>query len=197
MYCGESRGTDIDHFEPISETPSKTFEWPNHLLACKSCNSNYKRDQFPRGADGTPLLIDPTREDPHEHLRLELKTGRYRALTTRGTETIRVFGLNEDDLVRSRVIAFDTRGATLCWAKELLTRGRPDEAERCLRALPGEPNAGVLHQMIRASQSPYAAMILGADVVAALQDPAVRAVLRDVIPGAEPPRVTDATGRSG
>ena len=44
MYCGDSRGTDIDHFEPIRSAPLRTFEWCNHLLACSSCNSNAKRD---------------------------------------------------------------------------------------------------------------------------------------------------------
>jgi hypothetical protein len=33
MYCGDNRGTDIDHFEPIKELPGGTFEWLNHLLA--------------------------------------------------------------------------------------------------------------------------------------------------------------------
>ena len=34
MYCGDNLGTDIDHFEPISRAPIRTFEWLNHLLAC-------------------------------------------------------------------------------------------------------------------------------------------------------------------
>ncbi|MFE7622378.1 hypothetical protein [Streptomyces sp. NPDC057509] len=40
MYCGDSQGTDIDHFEPKSLAPLRTFEWFNHLLACAYCNSN-------------------------------------------------------------------------------------------------------------------------------------------------------------
>jgi hypothetical protein len=43
MYCGDNLGTDIDHFDPISRSPIKTFEWLNHLLACSFCNSNQKR----------------------------------------------------------------------------------------------------------------------------------------------------------
>jgi hypothetical protein len=61
MYCGDSLGTDIDHFEPIVLRPSRAFDWLNHLLACSSCNSNYKRDKFPRadlarGREGAFLL---------------------------------------------------------------------------------------------------------------------------------------------
>jgi hypothetical protein len=63
MYCGDNRGTDIDHFEPIKELPTGTFEWLNHLLACSTCNSNLKLDIFPRDPSGTPLLLDPTRDD--------------------------------------------------------------------------------------------------------------------------------------
>jgi HNH endonuclease len=64
MYCGDNRATDIDHFEPIKELPTGTFEWLNHLLACSTCNSNCKRDRFPRDPSGDALLLDPTRDDP-------------------------------------------------------------------------------------------------------------------------------------
>jgi uncharacterized protein (TIGR02646 family) len=177
MYCGESRGTDIDHFEPIKEAPAGTFEWLNHLLACGSCNSNEKRDKFPRDDDDVPLLIDPTREDPSRHLHLILKTGKYRALTVRGSESIKVFGLNRDDLARGRMIAFATRGAVLCHAHALFLQARASEAERCLRALAEEPHASVLHEMMRAIELPGAVTVLGEDVVAALRNPDLRAAL--------------------
>ena len=47
MYCLDSLGTDIDHFEPKSRRPLRTFCWHNHLLACSRCNSNYKREEYP------------------------------------------------------------------------------------------------------------------------------------------------------
>lgn len=173
MYCGDSLGTDIDHFEPITQAPMKTFEWLNHLLACGFCNSNGKRDQFPRGGDGEPLLIDPTTYDPAKHLRLVLRTGEYRALSPQGEASIGVFGLNRRDLTRGRAIAFATRGAILCRAHDLLSTGRGTEAERCLRALAEEPHASVLHEMLRTVSLPGAADVLGSDVVAALADPAI------------------------
>lgn len=85
MYCGDSQGTDIDHFEPKSLAPLRTFEWFNHLLACAYCNSNQKRSSFPRSeADGSPLLLDPTLQDPLEHLRLVLPVCTYKGLTPQG-----------------------------------------------------------------------------------------------------------------
>jgi uncharacterized protein (TIGR02646 family) len=181
MYCGDSLGTDIDHFEPIREFPAGTFVWLNHLLACSYCNSNAKRDLFPRDQAGHPLLIDPTRDDPAEHLRLILRTGVYRALTPKGTESIRVFGLNRADLTRGREVAFTTRAAVLSNADDLLAANRPDEAARRLRALAEEPHASVLHEMLRAAPLPGATTVLGADVVASLTNPALLDVLRGAL----------------
>jgi HNH endonuclease len=178
MYCGDSLGTDIDHFEPIREFPAGTFVWRNHLLACSYCNSNAKRDLFPRDDAGSPLLIDPTGEDPATHLRLILRTGVYRPLTPRGTESIRVFGLNRPDLTRGREVAFATRAAVLCRADDLLAAGRAGDAARCLRALAEEPHASVLHEMLRTVTMPGAADVLGDDVLAALTNPALLRILR-------------------
>ena len=102
MYCGDSLGTDIDHFQPIAKNVARTFDWLNHLLACSHCNSNEKRDQFPFDSDGNPLLIDPTRDDPDRHLLLLLSSGEYRALSPMGAASIEVYGLNRTDLVMGR-----------------------------------------------------------------------------------------------
>jgi uncharacterized protein (TIGR02646 family) len=177
MYCGDSLGTDIDHFEPIREFPGGTFVWRNHLLACSYCNSNAKRDLFPRDQAGAPLLIDPTSDDPARHLRLILRTGVYRPLTDQGTQSIRVFGLNRSDLTRGREVAFATRAAVLCRADDLLALGRADDAIRCLRALAEEPHASVLHEMLRTMVLPGAADVLGHDVLAALGNPDLLAAL--------------------
>jgi hypothetical protein len=95
------------------------------------------------------------------------------------------------------MIAFVTRGAVLCRADELFALGQKGEAERCLQALAEEPHASVLHEMLRSVRMPGACTVLGDDVVAALRNPAVLAVLRDATPGAEHPGGTEAMGRSG
>jgi hypothetical protein len=171
MYCGDNLGTDIDHFEPISSAPVRTFEWLNHLLACSFCNSNQKRDSYPLDLSGKALLIDPASEDPSRHLALTLSNGDYRALTPQGQTSIDVFGLNRADLTRGRAAAFHTRRATLCHAKMLFDANRRDEAIQCLSALVEEPHASVLHAMIQSMHMPGAIDLLGADAVAALEEP--------------------------
>src|SRR5689334_14410663 len=42
-YCEDSAGTDIEHFYPKVAYPDRAFSWPNYLLACSTCNSNFKR----------------------------------------------------------------------------------------------------------------------------------------------------------
>jgi uncharacterized protein (TIGR02646 family) len=68
MYCEDSAGTDIDHFWPKSRYPEKTFAWLNHLLACSTCNRR-KLARFPVDAVGSPLLVDPTAEEPLDHIK--------------------------------------------------------------------------------------------------------------------------------
>jgi len=108
MYCLDSYGTDVDHFQPLSRAPHLTFAWENHLLACAYCNSHSKRDQFPVGTTGAPLLLDPTRADPGDHLAI-LASGQYRGgLTPNGRATIDVLGLNDRPAVtgtRATVLA--------------------------------------------------------------------------------------------
>lgn len=180
MYCGDSRATDIDHFEPISHLPYGTFEWLNHLLACGSCNSNEKRDQFPLDDEGNPLLLDPTRENPGLHLRLILRTGKYRPLTPRGKTSIAVFNLNRGDLVIGRQGAYLMAEAALCRAHTLLRQGRVEEATERLAVLAAQPHASVLQEMLRLADRPTAKDILDPAVVAALTDPDLLATLRNV-----------------
>jgi hypothetical protein len=188
MYCGDNRGTDIDHFEPIKEFPRGTFLWLNHLLACSTCNSNQKRDRFPRDTAGTALLIDPSREDPVRHLRLVLRTGEYRALTPQGEATIDVFGLNRRDLTRGRAAAFTVADAALCRAHALVAQDRDADALRCVRALSEQPHASVLAEALRMTDMPGAADVLGADLAAALRDQEVLALVREFADSGSGPR---------
>jgi HNH endonuclease len=179
MYCGDNRATDIDHFEPIRELPTRTFEWLNHLLACSTCNSNQKRDRFPRDPSGAALLLDPTQDDPVRHLRLILRTGDYRPLTPQGEASVAVFGLNRRDLTRGRAGAFEMAKAALCRTHDLLKQGRHDEAHDCVRALTEQPHASVLQEILRSAALPGAVDVLGTDLVAALTDQEVLALLPD------------------
>nr|WP_237419389.1 HNH endonuclease [Kitasatospora sp. SID7827] len=169
MYCGDNLGTDIDHFEPIAQAPLRTFDWQNHLLACAHCNSNRKRDLFPRDpATGDGLLVDPCREDPADHLRLYLDSGAYDPLTVRGEATIEVFGLNErPELVRGRRMMFAVVKALLLAHR---AAGTPAEAAEYAAALREIHHADVLRTVLALRRSrPLAHAVLGPEVLAALE----------------------------
>ena len=89
-YCEQNEATDIEHICPKSFFPETTFQWPNYLLACKTCNTHYKLDQFAvfmptRSATAVALqrkqlppsndmaFIDPRVEDPMHYLFLDIK----------------------------------------------------------------------------------------------------------------------------
>lgn len=172
MYCGDNQGNAIDHFEPIAAAPLRTFDWHNHLLACSHCNSHEKRDLFPRAADGTPLLVDPTAEDPYQHLRLLLSVGEYEALSERGEATIEVFGLNRAVLARGRAMAFVRTRPLLRERQRFIQAGNLAEATEITESLRLQPFADVLSAMLRYRHLPGAAVVLGGpDVLEALDDP--------------------------
>jgi hypothetical protein len=78
MYCVDSHGSDIDHFWPKADFPDRCFLWPNMLLCCTECG-RFKGSRFPLSATGQPMLIDPSAEDPWEHLDFDPDTGNLTA----------------------------------------------------------------------------------------------------------------------
>lgn len=77
MYCVDSHGSDIEHFRPKARHPAHAFQWSNMLLCCTECG-RFKGSQFPT-ANGRPMLIDPTAEDPWQHLDFDPDTGNLTA----------------------------------------------------------------------------------------------------------------------
>jgi uncharacterized protein (TIGR02646 family) len=100
MYCGDSHGTDIDHFWPKKPHPERMFHWLNMLLCCTECG-RFKSDDFPL-ANNLPLLVDPTAEDPWQFLDFDPATGnivaRFDTATNdwlaKGTETVKALHLD-------------------------------------------------------------------------------------------------------
>ncbi|MBK7761039.1 MAG: hypothetical protein IPI35_32430 [Deltaproteobacteria bacterium] len=74
VWCVDSRAADVEHYRPKARFPEAVFVWENLLWACAPCNRK-KGAQFPLAADGAPLLLDPTRQDPWDHLVFEPDTG--------------------------------------------------------------------------------------------------------------------------
>lgn len=179
MYCGDSQGTDIDHFEPLAGNPLRAFDWLNHLLACSTCNSNLKRDRFPVDALGTALLIDPTTEDPFDHLLLTPSLGVYHGLTAKGRETIEVCGLNRPVLTRGRVQA--RRVVVMClerWAAARAAGSEPGMREAVV-TVREQPFADVCQSMLRLAPNPAAERVL--DVGPQVLDLLRTAELRDAL----------------
>lgn len=77
MYCLDSHGADIDHFRPKASYPKHMYQWPNLLLCCGECG-RFKGGRFPLKGR-SPLLIDPTRENPWKHLDFDPVTGNISA----------------------------------------------------------------------------------------------------------------------
>lgn len=105
-FC-ESRIThvaysDIEHFRPKAHFRHLTFVWENLLFACPRCNQGHKRDHFPLAPGGTPLLLDPTQDNPTDHLHFrwhaQSATSVVLGKTAQGRTTRRLLGLNRSDL---------------------------------------------------------------------------------------------------
>jgi len=135
----------VEHFKPKSVYKSLTNYWGNLLLACAQCNGK-KSDGFPvqltdrideakvlytktKMVKGKPVLIDPSKEDPEEHLDFDLDVreatlGLIKAKNNskKGVKTIETIGLSGQFYTkRHRKYVFETllyRFTALCMAKD-------------------------------------------------------------------------------
>lgn len=172
MYCEDNEGTDIEHFWPKSEHPEKAFSWSNYLLACSYCNSNCKRTRFPM-SNGQPELIDPSADDPSQHLRLLPSNGKYNAIGPKGIPSIEIFDLNGD--VRGRKLP-DGRKDTLVKLQllvleyeRLVRTGELAMAQQTKQTIMREPFPAVLRFLVELAQKPVADLILREGVAQAIR----------------------------
>lgn len=158
MYCLDNQGTDIDHFQPKALAPLRTFDWLNHLLACSFCNSNAKREAYPCDEEtGECLLLDPSIDDPADHLTLLPASGKYDGLTAKGWESITVFDLNRETLRRGRVRMYQLcRDLLPVWHAKVL-RGDLEGAGETALALREVPFGDVLRTLCRRARTPTVA----------------------------------------
>lgn len=160
MYCLDNRGTDIDHFEPKARTPLRTFCWDNHLLACSHCNSNEKRHLFPCDPEtGDCLLIDPTVDDPADHLKLLPRTGELKCRTPKGRHSIEVFGLNRDDLRKGRADACEMFISGLIRWHDQVRLGKVEAATRTAVRLHRADFPEVLRTLEGLAETPLASIL--------------------------------------
>lgn len=107
MYCGDSHGTDMEHFWPKTPYPDRMFCWPNLLLSCTECG-RFKGDGFPLD-NGAPVLVDPTAGDPWQHLDFDPDTGNIAARfdtdandwSRRGAMTVEVLQLDRREALNA------------------------------------------------------------------------------------------------
>ena len=167
-YCSDNLGTDVDHYCPIAEEPLSTFEWKNHLLACGKCNSHAKRGLFPRDAEGNPLIIDPTAEDPWDHLRLTPSTGQYVAMTEKGRTTKELL-LDHDLLARGRKAAWLDATAHVIEHSRAVASKDSSEALMHQYLLLERPNLDAFYAMLRWSEISSANILFDQECLQALK----------------------------
>jgi len=90
----------IEHYRPKSraEYQKFTFAWENWLLTCATCNTN--KGIYFEYCEVLPCLIDPTTDDPTEHIGFVGAQILYK--TTRGQKTIEQIKLNRIKLEQER-----------------------------------------------------------------------------------------------
>ena len=116
------------------------------------------------------LLIDPSVDDPADHLRLLPETGLFKPRTRKGVETERVFGLNREDLVEGRQDAYTTCCDVITSWHRKTRRGDSAGAARSAAALRREPFGDVLRALEDLGRLPYAAAALRSDELAEGRD---------------------------
>lgn len=120
----------IEHYRPKgrAEFEDFMFDWSNWLLSCGRCNES-KWKHFP-DCGRTPCLLDPTADDPGQHLAFHKQD--IDGLTERGRETIRLLGLARSPLSRERASWLVKIGSLLLLASCAKEKRVQSEARRLL-----------------------------------------------------------------
>ncbi|OQY46765.1 MAG: hypothetical protein B6247_27290 [Candidatus Parabeggiatoa sp. nov. 2] len=116
----DNTNMDVDHYLPSSEFPYLAYCWENLLPTCKRCNQNSKSDFCPKSLTGKKIvenmlseqfehdfiydktyiltsiakddrLIEPTFDNPEEHLEFNPEFYFYESKTKIGEITLRKF----------------------------------------------------------------------------------------------------------
>ncbi|MBO7832514.1 AAA family ATPase [Burkholderia pseudomallei] len=162
-------------------------EWSNLLISCPDCNRRRshtddvgdkifsgKANRFPLVDESvrafgpedslereSPLLLDPCRDDPNEHLVFDWN-GRVASDTPRGQTTIAVLGLNRQALLEARAREAKSFQALVARASMDSRRANDEEQSASLREMTEElsaqtessaPYAGMKRQLLRSSLS--------------------------------------------
>ncbi|RTL35126.1 MAG: hypothetical protein EKK48_29995 [Candidatus Melainabacteria bacterium] len=130
VYCeikmrGAHRG-EIDHIVPLSVNRELAFEWTNLVLACTFCNGN-------KGSTVSPLLINPTVDDPPDHLAFDGHYIRPRFGSLKGEFTRNELDLNRTDLIEKRQERLDSIIQTCLKISKETEQDLRNSGLKCLR----------------------------------------------------------------
>ena len=121
---------DVEHFRPKAAWKQKdedklsesgyywlAYSWDNLFLSCQICNQQFKKNFFAlenpteRALNHThdielekPLMIDPSKDDPSEHLLFREKY--VKSISLKGTETIKRTGIDRTVLDERREFVY-------------------------------------------------------------------------------------------
>lgn len=161
MYCEYDHGSTIDHFCPMERDPTRAFTWENQLWSCATCNSTFKGTQFPLDQNGAPLLINPTRDDPREHLAFLPRSGKLAGRTPKGDKTIKILGFDRrGNLDSTRSFAWRSMQRCLVSFDEACRSGDTVRALEAQRDLCLHPHASLLSLLIEILDKPGGALLV-------------------------------------
>ncbi|MFS8064844.1 MAG: hypothetical protein ACMG6S_00605 [Byssovorax sp.] len=161
MYCEYIHGNAIEHFAPMEKYPTSAFAWDNYLWSCTDCNSKYKGTQFPLDERGLPLLVNPTRDEPREHIGVSPLSGKVTGLTAKGSRTIKVLGFDRRGyLEKSRSSAWRAIQHYLVSYDEACTEGDEVRAMVVKTDLCQYPHASLLSLLIEVLEKPGGALLV-------------------------------------
>ena len=154
VRVGVNSKPDVEHFRPktgvIDEHGDKlpgywwlAGQWQNLLLACQTCNRRFREggkgnffpiegeraEPFTTGeelAAEQPLLLDPTVDEPDDHL-VFFDDGTVASETERGQTTIRIVALNRPELVAARQRAIENARSLVEAGSDPSTLSAPTE----------------------------------------------------------------------
>lgn len=169
MYCEDSAGSAIEHFWPKSTYPQRAFDWLNYLIICAVCNSN-KSNRFPLDDSGRPLLLDPSDEDPLDHMALSPRTGTLLPLSFKGTLTIEIIGLDRQTLVDGRAFAWTALEVLITGYADSRRAGDTALSARIEKTVRNYPFAGVLAVLLRFAGGPDADLLIEAKCLRGMRD---------------------------
>lgn len=177
MYCQDSGGVDVEHYQPKAWYPELVFEWANFLLVCTRCNRK-KSSSFPlfhpqpgvvftptrkknvaprRPPRGAHVLLNPRIDDPSQYLMLDLASTFYfvelgasgSADWLKAHHTIERLDLNDDALPRARRGAYQCFLSSLRCARAARLEGNDAEVDRAREAVATSPCSVVWREMQR------------------------------------------------